>query len=75
MILHVTTPHNSEQNGRAEISNYIICITACKPMLQGRLPKGLWPYAVQAVIYLYNIMPSDTLNGISPYQVLAEAFG
>ena len=75
VILHVTTPHNSEQNGRAKISNHIICTTMYKLMLQGRLPKGLWLYAVQAAIYLHNIMPSNTLNGILPYQVLAEAFG
>jgi hypothetical protein len=44
-------------------------------MLQGKLSKGLWPYALECAVYLHNITPSDTLRGKSPYQVLAESEG
>jgi hypothetical protein len=73
--LKITTPHNSELNGRAEVSNHIICTTARKLMLQGKLSKGLWPYALECAVYLHNITPSDALRGKSPYQVLAESEG
>ena len=35
--LHTTTPHNSEQNGRAEVSNHIVCTVARKLLLGGRV--------------------------------------
>lgn len=72
--LMMTTPHNSEQNGRAEVSNHIVNTLARKLMLQGQLPQLLWPEAVKAAVYLLNIMPSDTL-GKSPWQALAELEG
>lgn len=72
MRLHVTTPHNSEQNGRAEVSNNIVCVTARKMMLHGKLPKALWPEAVKAAVYILNLVPSNALKNNSPYQLLAE---
>jgi hypothetical protein len=73
--LKIITPHNSGSNGRAEVSNHIICTTACKLILQGKLSKGLWPYALEYAVYLHKITPSDTLQGKSLYQVLAESEG
>ena len=70
--LHITSPYNSEQNGRAEVSNHIICTIACKLMLQAQLPPKFWPLAIKTAVLLHNLTPSDTLNGKSPYQVLAE---
>ena len=46
--LHITTPHNSEQNSRAEVSNYYVCSVARKLMIHGKVLKGLWPEAVEA---------------------------
>lgn len=73
--LKITTPHNSESNSCAEISNHIICTTARKLMIQSKLLKGLWPYTLKCAVYLHNITLSDTLQGKSLYQVLAEAQG
>ncbi|KAI0997286.1 Retrovirus-related Pol polyprotein from transposon TNT 1-94 [Podosphaera aphanis] len=70
--LKITTPHNSEQNGRAESSNHFVCTVARKMMIHGKIPKGLWTEAIQAAVYIINIMPSTTLQGISPYQTVAE---
>ncbi|KAI0993623.1 hypothetical protein K3495_g14561, partial [Podosphaera aphanis] len=69
--LHVTTPHNSEQNGRAEVSNHLVCTLARKMMIHGKVPKGLWAEAIDAAVYIINITPSITLGGISPHQALA----
>ena len=74
VILHIITPYSSEGNGYAEINKHIICTTAHKLILQDHLSKDLWPYTIQAAIYLYNIMLSDMFNSVSPYQVLTEAF-
>ena len=59
--LHITSPHNSEQNGRAEVSNHIICTIARKPMLQAQLPPKFWPLAIKTAVLLHNLTPSDTL--------------
>ena len=71
--LHTTTPHNSEQNGRAEVSNHIVCTVARKLLQGGRLPKHLWPEAVQTAVYLLNVIPSQSLDNKTPHTVLAEA--
>ena len=41
-------------------------------MLQAQLPPKFWPLAIKTAVLLHNLTPSDTLNGKSPYQVLAE---
>ena len=74
IALRITTPHNSEQNGRAETSNHYICTVARKMMVHGKVPMGLWTEAVEAAVYIINLTPSTTLGGISPYQRLAEYF-
>ncbi|KXL49222.1 MAG: hypothetical protein FE78DRAFT_28434 [Acidomyces sp. 'richmondensis'] len=67
-----TTPHNSEQNGRAEITNHLVTVLARKLMIAGHVPKHLWPEAVRAATYMLNITPSKSLGMKSPYTCLAE---
>lgn len=43
-----TTPHDSEQNGRAESTNNLVVLLARKMMISGKLPRHVWPEAVQA---------------------------
>lgn len=43
-----TTPHDSEQNGRAESTNNLVVLLARKMMISGKLPIHVWPEAVQA---------------------------
>lgn len=70
--LRVTTPHNSKLNGRVETSNLFICTVARNMMIHGNIPKGLWTEAIEATIYIINIMPSATLQNTSPYQTVAQ---
>lgn len=37
-----------------------------------KIPKGLWTEAIEVAVYLTNIMPSTTLKGILPFQIVAE---
>lgn len=40
--------HDSEQNGRAESTNNLVVLLARKMMISGKLPRHVWPEAVQA---------------------------
>lgn len=67
-----STAHNSAQNGRAEVSNYIVEKTARTIMIAGKVPQHLWPEAVNTATMLLNLTPSPALNYSSPVQILAE---
>ena len=69
--LHRTTPRNSEQNGRAEVSNHIVCRVARKLMISGKVSKYLWPEAVRTATMLLNLLPSRTLDSVAPYEIVA----
>ncbi|KJX93078.1 hypothetical protein TI39_contig4419g00006 [Zymoseptoria brevis] len=71
--LEVTPPHQSTINGRAEVSNHIVCTLARKMMLHANLPVALWPEAVRAAVRLLNLTPSTSLDSDCPHQVLAKA--
>ncbi|KJX98055.1 gag-pol polyprotein [Zymoseptoria brevis] len=72
--LIITTPKNSESNGRIEVSNHLVCVLARKLLSRGRLGKAHWQSAIEAAAYIIKKTPSPALNGKSPYQVLAEHF-
>jgi transposase InsO family protein len=41
IVIKFTTPYNSSQNGRAEVSNNVVVIIARKLILAGHLPKAI----------------------------------
>ncbi|KAI6787438.1 hypothetical protein KC343_g10664 [Hortaea werneckii] len=67
-----STPHNSQQNGRAEVSNYLVEKTARTMMIAGKVPRHLWTYAVSTAVQMLNFMPSRTLGYKSPLKMLEE---
>lgn len=72
ILLMPTTAHNSSQNGRAEVSNYIVERTARTMMIAGKVPQHLWPYAVRTAVMLLNLTPSPALDYKSAIQLLEE---
>ena len=68
--LVVTTPKNSEANGRAEVSNHLVCSMARKLLRRGRMGKKHWQAAIEAAVYIIKRTPSPALDGKSPYQVV-----
>jgi hypothetical protein len=71
ITLMLTTAHNSKQNGRAEVSNYLVERMARTMMIAGKVQRFLWPWAVRTAVQLLNTTPSSTI-GMAPIQMLAE---
>lgn len=73
--LQITPPYTSTKNGRAEVSNHIVCTTARKMMIYANLPPGLWTEAVGAAVYILNLTPSEALGGDFPRNAVDTALG
>jgi transposase InsO family protein len=71
ITLMPSTAHNSQQNGRAEVSNYLVERMARTMMIAGKVQQFLWPWAVQTAVQLLNTTPSSTI-GMAPIEMLAE---
>ena len=59
-LLHLI--HSPFQNGIAERSNLTIMELAIASMLGGSVPMYLYPYAIDAVIFILTVMPCEALN-------------
>jgi hypothetical protein len=62
IVIKFTTPYNSSQNGRAEVSNNMVAIMARKLILAGYLPKTIWLEAVIVAYYLLHRLLSRRLS-------------
>ena len=65
--LEHSAPYSPHQNGTAERSWRAVFDVARCLMLEGNVPKKLWPYAVKHATFLVNRRPNHRL-GITPYQ-------
>ena len=72
ITLMPSTAHNSRQNGRAEVSNYLVERMARTMMIAGKLQSFLWPWAVRTAVQLLNTTPSSALGYKAPMEMLAE---
>jgi IS30 family transposase len=50
ITLMPTTAHNSQQNGRAEVSNYLVERTARTMMIADKVQRFLWLWAVRTAV-------------------------
>jgi transposase InsO family protein len=50
ITLMPTTAYNSQQNGRAEVSNYLVERMARTMMIAGKVQRFLWPWAVRTAV-------------------------
>lgn len=60
--LQITPLHTSTKNGRAEVSNHIVCTTARKIMIYANLLPALWLETTAAAVYILNLTPSAALD-------------
>ncbi|KAG8083628.1 hypothetical protein GUJ93_ZPchr0016g2550 [Zizania palustris] len=70
ILLRLTCPYTSQQNGRAEqilrtLNNIVRTL-----LIHANLPHTLWPDALATSTYLLNRRPSRSHTGASPYQLL-----
>ncbi|KAF7493789.1 Copia protein [Sarcoptes scabiei] len=64
-----TSAYCPEQNGISERKNQsIMSMTRCL-LNEKNLPKILWPYAIAYASFLQNRIPSNAIQGKSPYEV------
>lgn len=71
ITLMPSTAYNSWQNGRAEVSNYLVERMARTMMIAGKVQSFLWPWAIRTAVQLLNMTPSSTI-GMAPIEMLAE---
>jgi hypothetical protein len=65
---HLSAPYSPQQNGIVEHRNQMIVGTA-RSILRARGMLGhFWGEAVHTVVFLLNRSPTNTLNGMTPYQ-------
>ena len=68
------TAHDTpEHNGIAERGNQTIVERARAMLLDSKLPRYLWGYAVLYSTWLTNRLPTSSLNGKTPYEALYKS--
>ena len=63
-----TVPMTPEQNGVSERLNRTKMDTACSMLYHGHLPLSFWAEAVSTSVYLRNLSPSVSIDGMTPYE-------
>lgn len=70
ILSEYSCPHTSEQNGRAERKHRHIVETGLTLLAHGSLPLCYWWDAFQTAAHIINGLPTPTLRGKSPMQIL-----
>lgn len=71
-ILQVIAPYSSIQNGKGEVSNYIVCTTTRKIIVDACLPRYLQSETVPYTIYLLNLILSLAIGNDKSLQQLVN---
>ena len=66
------SPHNPEQDGRAERANRTIGGQARSMLQHAGLGKQFWEDAVRNAVRIRNVMPSNSLKGQVPHTLLKK---
>jgi hypothetical protein len=70
MVLRLTCPYTSQQNGRAERVLRTLNDSLHTMLLHANAPLSFWPDALVTATYLLNRRPCHTRNNLTPYQLL-----
>lgn len=68
-----STPHTPWMQGKIERAGAIIMQRARALMIDLGIPEHLWPFVVDHVVRVLNLLPSKACNDRSPWELLAEA--
>ncbi|CAE6075150.1 unnamed protein product [Arabidopsis arenosa] len=72
-ISHLTSPpHTPEHNGISERKHRHVVETGLTLLGHASVPRSYWTYAFATAVYLINRMPTDVLQGVSPYAKLFQ---
>ena len=63
-----TTRNRPQQNGVAERANRTMGDDISAMLYEAQLPPSLWGDALNAQIHVWNLLPTSTLKGMTPYE-------
>ncbi|KAJ9538664.1 hypothetical protein OSB04_031397 [Centaurea solstitialis] len=66
----VSCPYTPQQNGQAERKHRHVVETGLAMMFNAHLPSSYWVDAFSSAVYIINRLPTSTLQGKSPFELL-----
>ena len=69
-MLRIACPYTSSQNGITERKHRHVTETGLTIMFHACVQLFLWVAAFSTTVYLINRLPSQTLDGKTPYELL-----
>jgi hypothetical protein len=72
VILRMSCPHTSPQNGKAERSLHTINNMICSLLFQASMPTHYWVEGLHTTTYLLNHLPCKAINISCPYITLYD---
>jgi hypothetical protein len=70
IVLRLTCPYTPSQNGVAERKYRHVTETGLTLMFHAHVPVSLWVEAFSTAVFLINRLPSPSLDGKTPYEIL-----
>jgi histone deacetylase 1/2 len=74
MLLRLSCPYTSAQNGKAERAIRTVNDVARTLLFQSSMPPSYWAEVVAAATYLVNVRPSQSINLAIPYHRLYNTY-
>lgn len=65
-----TTRNRPQQNGVAERANRTMADDISAMLYEAQLPPSLWGEALASQIHVWNLLPTSTLKGMTPYDLV-----
>ena len=70
IVLRLACPYTPSQNGVAERKHRHVTETGLTLMFHAHVPVSLWVEAFSTAVFLINRLPSPSLDGKTPYEIL-----
>jgi hypothetical protein len=70
IVLRLACPYTPSQNGVAERKHHHATETGLTLMFHAHVPVSLWVEAFSTAVFLINRLPSPSLDGKTPYEIL-----
>lgn len=72
--LRYSSPYNAQQNGKIERAGRLLTEAARAICIETKLPEFLWPFFMEAAVYINNRLPTRSNEGSkSPMKAMYEA--
>lgn len=68
-----SAPYSQEENGIAERKGRTLMERVRCTIIGGGIPDELWPEILLAITHISNLLPTSSLNGVSPFEASAQS--